>query len=106
MSSSNDTFAESEEVNLCFMASNEGSSSDSISIYYTNSENYDKLLIAFHETHEEDNRFDVIGNKLKSANSYLESKVNFLEKELHDAQTRLVNLELICLQLKTYDRNR
>jgi len=34
---------------------------------------------------------------LKSANSFLESKVKSLEKKMHDAQTQLVNLELISL---------
>jgi len=97
MSSSNDTSPESEKANLCFTVNNEGSSSDSVSICSADYENYDQLLIAFKETHDEANRFVVICNQLKSANSFLELKVKSLEKELHDAQTQLVNLELIYL---------
>jgi len=55
------------------------------------------LLLAFHETHEEANRLVVIGNKLKNANNFLELNVKSLEKELHEAQTKFVNLEMICL---------
>jgi len=97
MYSSNDTSTKSEEANLSFMASNEGSSNDSIRVFFTDSRSYDQFFLAFHETHKEANRLVVIGNKLKISNSFLESKAKSLEKELHDAQAQLVNLELICL---------
>jgi len=97
MSSSSDTSEENKKkVNLCFME-NGTSSSDSVSVCSTDFENYDNLLLVFHETHEEANKLVVIGNKLKSAKNFIESKVKSLEKYLHDAQTKLVNLELICL---------
>jgi len=38
----------------------EGSASDSVSDYSTDSENYDQLLIAFKETHDEANRLVVV----------------------------------------------
>jgi len=53
---------------------------DSVSICSIDYENYDQLLIAFHETYEKENRLVVISNKLKNANSFLESKVKSLEK--------------------------
>jgi len=47
----------------------------------------------------------VIYNKLRSANNILEPKVKALEKELHQAKTELVSLELTCLHefIKTCD---
>jgi len=77
MSSSSDTSIESEEPNLCFMADG-ASKSDSVSICSTDSEDYDQLLLTFHETQEEANRLTFIGNKLKSVNNFLESKVKSL----------------------------
>jgi len=68
-----------KETNLCFMVSNGGSSSNSISVCSTDYESYDQLLLAFHETHEEANKLVVIGNKLKSPNSFLKSKVKSLQ---------------------------
>jgi len=47
VSSTNGSSTESEEVNLCFMGNNEGSISDSVSEFSTDSESYDQLLIPF-----------------------------------------------------------
>ena len=63
----------------------EGSTFDSVSDYSTDSENYDQLLIAFKETHDEANRLVVICNKLNKVNRVLEPKVKDLEEELHKA---------------------
>ena len=79
------------------MVNNEESSCDSVSNCSTDSKSYDQLLIAFKETHDKANRLVVICNKLRSANNLLEPKVKSLEKELHNAKTELVTLELMCL---------
>ena len=79
------------------MVNDEGSTSDSVSDYWNDSENYDQLLIAFKETHDEANRLVVICNKLNKVNRVLEPKVKALEEELHKAKTDLVSLELRCL---------
>ena len=75
----------------------EGSISDLVSDFSTNSESYDQLLISFKETHDEANRLAVICNKLNKVNKILEPKVKSLEEELHKAKTNLVSLELTCL---------
>ena len=80
VSSSSDSSTESEEANLCFMVNNEELNSDSVSDFSTDSENYDQLLIAFKETHDEANRLAVICNKLNRVNRVLEHKVKALEK--------------------------
>jgi len=97
VSSSSDSSTESEEENLCFMVNDEESNSDSASDFSTDSENYDQLLIAFKETHDEANKLAVICNKLNRVNRVLEPKVKALEEELHKAKTDLVSLELTCL---------
>jgi len=79
------------------MVNDEGLASDSVSDYSTDSENYDQLLIAFKETHDEANRLVVICNKLNKVNRVLEPKVKALEEELHKSKTDLVSLELTCL---------
>ncbi|XP_068476793.1 uncharacterized protein [Phaseolus vulgaris] len=91
VSSTSDSSTGSEEANLCFMVNDEGSASDSVSDYSTDSENYDQLLIAFKETHDEANRLAVICNKLNKVNRVLEPQVKFLEEELHKAKTELKN---------------
>ena len=96
VSSTSDSSTGSEEENLCFMVNDEGSAFDSVSDYSTDSENYDKLLIAFKETHDEANRLVVICNKLNKVKRVLEPKVKAFEKELHKAKTELVSLELTC----------
>jgi len=97
VSSTSDSSTGSEEENLCFMVNVEGSISDSVSNFSTDSESYDQLLIAFKETHDETNKLVVICNKLNKVNKVLEPKVKSLEEELHKAKTNLVSLELTCL---------
>jgi len=60
VSSTSDSSNGSEEANLCFMVNDEGSVSDSVSDFSTDSESYYQLLIAFKETHDETNRLVVI----------------------------------------------
>jgi len=97
VSSTSDSSTGSEEANMCFMVNDEGSISDSVSDFSTNSESYDQLLITFKETHNEANRLAVICNKLNKVNKVLEPKVKSLEEELYKAKTDLVSLELTCL---------
>ncbi|XP_068498204.1 MAR-binding filament-like protein 1 [Phaseolus vulgaris] len=97
VSSTSDSSTGSEKANLCFMVNDEGSVSDSVSDFSTDSESYDKLLIAFKETHDEANRLVVICNKLNKVNRVLEPNVKALEEELHRAKTDLVSLKLTCL---------
>jgi len=47
MSSSSDSSAESKMANLYFMASNEGSNSDSVSVFSTDFESYDHCYLHF-----------------------------------------------------------
>ena len=95
VSSTSSSSTESEETNLCFMM--KGSISDSVSDFSMESNNYDQLLAAFKETHDEENRLAVICNKLQKVNNVLAPKVKTLEEELHKAKTDLVSLELTCL---------
>ena len=97
VSSTSDSSNGSEEANMCFMVNDEGSVSDSVSDFSTDSESYDKLFIAFKETHDEANRLAVICTKLNKVNRVLEPKVKAIEEELHKAKTDLVSLELTCL---------
>ena len=57
------------------MMKNEESSSDSVSNFSADSNNYDDLLAAFEETHDEANRLAVICNKLQKVNNVLAPKV-------------------------------
>ena len=82
---------------MCFMVNDEGSISDSVSDFFTDSKSYDQLIIAFKETHDEANKLAVICSKLNKVNRVLEPKVKSLEEELHKAKTDLVSLELTCL---------
>jgi len=75
----------------------EGSISDSVSDFSMESNNYDQLLVAFKETHDEGNRLVVICSKLQKVNNFLTPKVKSLEEELHKAKTNLASLELTCL---------
>ena len=105
VSSSSNSSTKSEEANMCFMVNDEGSNSDSVSDFSIDSENYDQLLIAFKETHDEANRLDIMCNRLNRINRVPEPKVKALEEELHKAKTELVSLELTCLHasIKTCD---
>ena len=75
----------------------EGSIFDSISDFFMESDNYDQLLIAFKETHDEANRLVVICSKQQNVNNILAPKVKSLEEELHKAKTDIVSFELTCL---------
>jgi len=97
VSSTSDSSTGSEEENLFFMVNGDGSVSDSMNDFFTDSESYDQLLITFKETHDEANRLAVIRNKLNNAKKVLEPKVKSLEEELHKVKTDLVSLELTCL---------
>ena len=97
VSSTSSSSTEDEENNLCFMMKDEESSSESVSNFSADSDNYDDLLAAFKETHDEANRLAVICNKLQKVNNVLAPKVKTLEEELHKAKTDLVSLELTCL---------
>ena len=79
------------------MMKDEESSSESVSNFSADSDNYDDLLAAFKETHDEANRLAVICNKLQKVNNVLAPKVKTLEEELHKAKIYLVSLELTCL---------
>ena len=97
VSSTNNSSTESEETNMCFMVKDEGSVSNSVSDFSMESDNYDQLLAAFKETHDEANRLAVICSKLQKVNNVLTPKVKTLEEELHKAKIDIVSLELTCL---------
>jgi len=96
VSSTSSSSTKSEETNLFFMMKDEGSISDAVSEFSMESDNYDQLLVAFKETHDEANRLAVICSKLQKVNNVLASKVKSLEEELHKDKTDLVSLELTC----------
>jgi len=60
-----------------------------------NFENYNQLLNAFKETHEEANRLALSNNQLKGLNNWLENRVKALEQELENFKYDFENLELI-----------
>ncbi|XP_068486637.1 uncharacterized protein [Phaseolus vulgaris] len=91
VSSTSSSSTESEESNLCFMVKDEGSISDSVSEFSMESDNYDQLLAAFKESHDEANRLAIICSKLQKVNNVLAPKVKTLEEELHKAKTDLQN---------------
>ena len=64
-SSSSSSSKDDEEANLCFMAKEESKSSSVSSSSPINVENYNQLLEAFKETHEEANRLALMNNQLK-----------------------------------------
>jgi len=79
------------------MMKDEESISDSVSEFSMDSDNYDQLLAAFKETHDEADKLVVICSKLQKVNNVLAPKVKTLEEELHKAKTDLVSFELTCL---------
>jgi len=97
VSSTSSSSTNNKETSLCFMMKDEGSISDSVSDFSMESDNYDQLLIAFKETHDEANRLAVICSKLQNVNNILAPKVKSLEEELDKAKIDLVSLELTCL---------
>jgi len=106
VSSTSSSSTESEENNLCFMVKDEGSISNSVSEFSMESDNYDQLIVAFKETHDEANRLVVICSKLQKVNNVLAPKVKTLEEKMHKAKTNLVSLELTCLpaSIKTCEK--
>jgi len=85
------------------MMKDEESISDSVSDFSVDLDNYDQLLAAFKETHDEANRLAVICNKLQKENNVLAPKVKTLEEELHKAKTDLVSLELFFFLISNKD---
>ena len=65
---------EDEEVNLCLMARDQSKVSSASSNISMNHENYNTLLQAFLETHDEENRLVLANNRLKDLNNWLEKK--------------------------------
>ena len=60
-----------------------------------NFENYNQLLDAFKETHEEANRLALLNNRLKGLNNWLENRVKTLEEELSHSKIDFENLEMV-----------
>jgi len=58
-----------------------------------NSTNYNTLLHAFQETHEEANKLALSNSKLKGMNNWLENRVKQLEDELLKSKDDFENLE-------------
>ena len=58
-----------------------------------NSTNYNTLLHAFQETHEEANKLALSNSRLKGMNKWLENRVKQLEDELLKAKDDFENLE-------------
>ena len=71
----------------------EVSSEDSSTSF--NSANYNLLLQAFHETHEEANKLASSNNRLKGLNNWLEGRVKQLEDEILELKTNFEHLEMI-----------
>jgi len=59
------------------------------------SANYNSLLHAFHETHEEANKLALSNNRLKGLNNWLEGRVKELEDEVLQLKTDFDHLEII-----------
>jgi len=73
-------------------AKEEYESSTVISNFSINVENY---IEAFKKTHEEANRLDLINNRLKALNNWMENRVKTLEEELENSRNDFKTLELI-----------
>ena len=75
----------------------DSSSSSSVSSNASlNAENYNQLLQAFKETHEEANQLAISNNRLKGLNNWLEKRVKALEEELEKSKSDFENLETHC----------
>ena len=92
--SSSSSLDKREESNLCMMAGYEFDSSVSSSISFTH-ENYNTLLNAFKETHEEANCLALSNNRLKGLNNWLENRVKKLKEELQNMKTDFESLDMI-----------
>jgi len=77
------------------MAKEEDDASSVSSCTSLNAENYNQLLQAFKETHEEANRLALLNNQLKGLNNWLENRVKALEKELENSKTDFENPEML-----------
>jgi len=86
---------ENVEANLCLKVGKNSEVGSMNSNTSFNSENYNSLLQAFLETHEEANRLALSNNRLKGLNNWLEGKVKGLEDELLKVKTDFDNLEMI-----------
>jgi len=86
---------EEEEINLCLMGKKESMVSSTGSNNSSMFENYNTLLQAFHEIHEEANRLAGVNNRLKGLNNWLEKRVSSLEEELENVKTDFEHLNLI-----------
>ena len=93
--SSSSLFSGDEEANLCLMAKEETDVSTVSSSTSINFENYNQLLDAFKETHEEPNKLALSKNRLKGLNNWMENRVKALEEELDNLKNDFENLELI-----------
>jgi len=91
--SSSSSSQEEIEANMCLMAgkSSEVSSMESIASF--NNTNYNTILHAFQETHEEANKLALSNNRLKGMNNWLETRVKQLEDELLQAKIDFETLE-------------
>jgi len=94
-SSSSSSSHEDVEVNLCLMAGENLEVSRENSSISFNSTNYNSLLQAFHETHEEANRLALSNNRLKGLNHWLEGRVKELEDEVLKLKTDFHHLKII-----------
>jgi len=95
VSSSSSSSNGDEEANICLMAKEESDTSNVSSSTSINVENYNQLLDAFKETHEEANKLALLNNHLKGMNNWLENRVKELEEELNNSKNDFENLELI-----------
>ena len=86
----------SEELNLGLIAGYESSSSSQVSSLSSKDKNeYYQFLHDFKELHSEANKIDVMNNRLKGLNSWLENRVSQLGSETIDVKTDFEHLEMI-----------
>jgi len=71
-----------------------------------NSTNYNSLLQAFFETHEEANKLALSNNKLKGLNNRLEGKIKELEDELLKLKIDFDHLEIIYKASNNFDSSK
>jgi len=77
------------------MAKEESDTSSVNSSTSINFENYNQLLDAFKETHEEAYRLTLLNNRLKGMNNWLENRVQALEEEMNNYKNDFENLEMV-----------
>jgi len=81
------------EANTCIMAGRDSDVNSTESSASFNSTNYNTLLYAFQETHEEANKLAQSNRRLKGMNRWLKNRVKQLKDELLEAKDDLENLE-------------